>query len=190
MSSMAPFTRSETHQIGFVVLPTNPFAVPSPTNPLTIIPASYWIRAARALPSPIRRQLFRHARWASMTGVEHSPLHRTHARMLSSLKTTSSKLDAIGFSPSNRQSLILTGSNVLGLHQHPGIEFACKVADATFVPLCWPIMAIQVLLGKPPSTIQIMLCLLQTALLAAFKDWCQDDVNKVGTPNPYFYMKA
>lgn len=187
-----PFNRSEINQVGFVILPANVFKAPSATNPYVLIPSDYWIRAMRALPSAISLPLRGRARWGSASDIPLGPIRRTFTLAASRLGISTDDFQKI-FPSATRQQLVLSGWTPLGLHVHPGVEFACTVASKTFIPLCWPLMAVMAAIGKPPSTAQIILCLVQTALLQAFKQWCADNgatkMGTKGTPNPYFYTR-
>jgi len=190
MSSM-PFQLNELQQRGFVLVPTNPLVTVSNTNPYTVIPANAWIKIVKQLPPQLTQLIRLKARWGSISQLTDSPLQRTLRLMAKRLNVTEFELQKV-FPVSTRQTVVLAGVSPVGLHIHPGVEFACKVADATFVPLCWPIMAVQMIIGKPPSSGQILVCLIQTALLEAFKQWCagtdDDGGSKIGSPNPYFYL--
>lgn len=181
-----PRLRSETQQFGYVMLPTNPFSPASTENPLVLVPPLWWVRGLKALPSPFRDLLRVSATFGSLSDLTASPIAESNVRAAGLLGIT--PLEWVTFFPgSTRQLVILSGTNPPGAHKHPAVELACTLADKTFVPLCWPIIAALVLAGKPPTTAQIVLCLIQTGLLLAFKEWCQNGTTRIGTPDPYFY---
>ncbi len=177
-----PRNRSELNQVGLVVIPLNPLLPVSVGNPYVMIPSLWYGRLFGSLPI----QTFNHARWASISGAPESALGRSLDRLQGLLG-----LDDAGFNVffpvRTRQTAVLGGYNPIGPHIHPAIDFACKVADNTFIPLCWPVLAAMVLAGKSPGTSQLLLCFLQTGLLEAFKGWCSAG-NQVGTPAPYLYV--
>lgn len=172
------------------MIPKIVFLPASPSNELVMVPIGWWRQILLGVPTPFRAALQSIGRFGSISGVQQSPIQQTMDLVQQRLGATKEDLGLIGWGAGSRQFLVLTGTNVIGGHMHPTVQFACKIANSTFVPLCWPIMAAMLLARKVPSTQQILICVIQTAMLEAFKKWCQRTTGPnagVGTPAPYLY---
>jgi len=185
-----PFKTSETSQFGYVGLPSKLFGSPGPDNPLVLVPPLWWNTLILTSPAPVRSALLATGRFYSISDVSDNPAARMLELMLLRLNATEAALTGIGFRPLRRQVVILSGANPFGLHRHV-TNAICTGAFASPIPLCWPIIPIMILLGRRPSNIQLILCIAQTALLQALRQWCAQDGRPsrtgAGTPNPYFY---